>query len=45
MEVLLEDLMEVEVGFVVVEGDLMEVEVREVTAKPHSPFAMNYPGQ
>ncbi len=36
VEVLWEDFMEVE-------GDLMEVEVREVTVKPHSLFPINYP--
>ena len=45
VEVLLPDFMEAGVDFVVVEGDFMraEVEVREVTAKPHSLSPINYP--
>jgi hypothetical protein len=44
VEVLWADLMGAGVEFVVVEGDLMEVEVREVTAKPRSLFPINCPG-
>ena len=38
VEVLLEDFVEVEE-----EADSVEVEVGEVTAKPHGPFPTNYP--
>jgi hypothetical protein len=43
VEVLLGDFMEVEGDLVGVEGGFMEVEVLEVTAKPHSLFPINYP--
>jgi hypothetical protein len=45
VEVLLGDFMEAEVDFAGGEVDFVEVEVGEVTAKPHGLFPINHPDQ